>query len=117
MDVITSNTTTATGMNVITGYNNPGSSKQAIRIRECVFPEGHYMKKTYGLDSLTVFKRGKEIAWIDAKGNILGQELKTLGTMSVEKFTEFLKSLKKVNKMTLDETIKDILRVGRHVCL
>lgn len=113
--VITSTTKTASGMTVENSYNR--AADRTWRARKCLFPEGHYMKTTYGLDSLEVKKIGKEIQYINARGSVLGNELQTLGTLDVTKFKELLKSLKNVNKMSLNETVKDILRVGKHVLL
>ncbi len=114
-DVITSTTKTASGMIVENGYHR--NADVVWRDRKCLFPEGHYMKTTYGLDSLEVKKVGKKIQYINAKGSVLGNEFDTFGTLDVMKFKELLKSLKNVNKMSLNETVKDILRVGKHVRL
>ena len=113
--VITSTTITANGMIVESCYHKNGNT--VWRDRKCIFPEGHHMKTTYGLDSLKVKKVGKEILYFNFKGNVLGQELESTGTTDIAKFRELLKSLKNVNKMSLNETVKDLLRVGKYVHL
>ena len=62
-DVITSTTKTASGMIVENGYHR--NADVVWRDRKCLFPEGHYMKTTYGLDSLEVKKVGKKIQYIN----------------------------------------------------
>ena len=87
------------------------------RVRKCMFPEGHHMKTTYGLDSTVIHRAAKgNTHCITAKGNVLGQPLEVCnGILYTNRFKELLKSLKSVTKMSLNETVKDLLRVGKYV--
>ena len=114
-----SSTTTSSGMVVNKSYWPSSSGEKFFRVRECIFPEGHHMRETYGLTSLKLTQIRPYYYSCDLKGMILGQEFGEFGTdlSSPAKVRELLASLKRVKGLPITETVMDLLRIGRHVRL
>lgn len=118
--------TTAHGMTINRGYwLNSTSDNKALRYRKCTFPEGHYMKRTYGLDSMKITQSGT-FYQCDLEGKVLGREIRTLNLNSPSELKDLLKSIKAANSLpkemliegsSMAEMITNLLRIGRHVRL
>ena len=116
--------TTASGMTINRGYwKNGDIDKKAYRYRECLFPEGHYMKRTYGLDSMKITQNGNYYN-CDFEGTVLGRKIQTLNLDSPFEVANLLKSLKVAKQLPKEATavgspmaelITNLLRIGKHV--
>ena len=118
--VITSTTTTKSGMTVEKSYRNLSSTGvcDILKDRKCTFPEGHHMQKTYGLDSLTITTKPKSnyySAWVE--GNVLGRKMSgSLVANSPEELKGWLKSLKRLQNLPNLKNLSlvdDILKIAK----
>jgi len=121
--VITSTTTTKSGMIVEKSYNDISreGEHRILKDRKCTFPEGHHMRKTYGLDSLTITTQpNSKFYSARIKGNVLGRELGSLveTAKSPEELKGLLKTLKRLQnlpnlkKLSL---VDDILKIAKYI--
>ena len=104
--------TTKNGMSVTKKYERINNTHKVLR--ECIFPENHYMQKMYGIEKMVTAREGKAITSIDVWGKILGRNFFRPGAFTKE-LPQFLKSLASVKNLQVTKLVEDLIRVGQHI--
>jgi len=121
--VVTNTTTTKSGMIVEKSYTNYDKIGESyiLKDRKCIFPKGHHMQKTYGLDSLEITTRPKTNFYAARiKGNVLGREMGSIveTVRTPEELKGLLKTLKRLQNLPNLKNLSlvdDILKVARFI--
>lgn len=121
--VITSTTTASSGIIVKKSYTKVslGGKDRVLKEKTCIFPEGHHMRKTYRLSSLTVTTQPKSKFYsASIKGNVLGRELESIveRAKSTEELKGLLKTLKRLQNLPNLKNLSlvdDILKIAKFI--
>ena len=121
--VITSTTTTKSGMIVEKSYTDISKEgeRHIFKDRKSIFPEGHHMRKTYGLDSLTITTQpNSEFYSARITGNILGRDLGSITETaeSSKELKDLLKRLKRLQNLPNLKNLSlvdDILKIAKFI--